>query len=88
MDISLFSDSDLAYYRRNIGMVFQDFKLIKDRTIFENIALPLQIIGCDQKNITEKVKALLIKIGLSHKSNAYPEELSVENNKRYVSPEL
>ena len=76
MDISLFNDSDLAYYRRNIGMVFQDFKLIKDRTIFENIALPLQIIGCDKRVIMEKVKTLLAKIGLSHKSGAYPEELS------------
>ena len=76
MDISLFSHIDLAYYRRNIGMVFQDFKLMNDRTIFENIALPLQILGVNQKIIVERVRDILIKVGLSHKNNAYPNELS------------
>ena len=76
MDISLFNHIDLAYYRRNIGMVFQDFKLMTDRTIFENIALPLQIIGVNREIIEEKVKNILIKVGLGHKNNAYPNELS------------
>jgi len=76
INISLFNHIDLAYYRRNIGMVFQDFKLMNDRTIFKNIALPLQIIGVNQEIIEEKVKNILIKVGLAHKSNAYPNELS------------
>ncbi len=76
MDISLFTDIDLAYYRRNIGMIFQDFKLMNDRTIFENIALPLQIIGSKKEIIVEKVEDILIKVGLSHKNDAYPHELS------------
>jgi cell division transport system ATP-binding protein len=76
MDISLFSHIDLAYYRRNIGMVFQDFKLMNDRTIFENISLPLQIVGFNQEIIVERVRDILIKVGLSHKNNAYPNELS------------
>ena len=76
MDISLFNDIDLAYYRRNIGIIFQDFKLLNDRTIFENIALPLQIIGSNQKSIIEKVKEMLFKIGLDKKNNAFPKELS------------
>jgi cell division transport system ATP-binding protein len=76
MDISLFSHIDLAYYRRNIGMVFQDFKLMTDRTIFENIALPLQILGFNQEIIVERVRDILIKVGLNHKNNAYPNELS------------
>ena len=76
MDISLFSHIDLAYYRRNIGMIFQDFKLMNDRTIFENIALPLQIVGFNQEIIVERVRDILIKVGLSHKNNAYPNELS------------
>ena len=76
MDISLFNDIDLAHYRRNIGMVFQDFKLMNDRTIFENIALPLQIIGSKKEIISEKVRNILIKVGLGHKSHAYPIELS------------
>ncbi len=76
LDISLLNNAGLAHYRRDIGMVFQDFKLMDDRTIFENIALPLQIIGSNYKIISEKVSKVLDKVGLSHKANAYPSELS------------
>jgi cell division transport system ATP-binding protein len=76
MDISTFNDTDLAYYRRDIGMVFQDFKLMYDRTIYENIALPLQIIGANKEVINEKVRSILIKVDLKHKSNAFPGQLS------------
>ena len=76
LDISLLNNVGLAHYRRDIGMVFQDFKLMDDRTIFENIALPLQIIGSNYKIISEKVSKVLDKVGLSHKANAYPSELS------------
>ncbi len=76
VDISLLNNAGLAHYRRDIGMVFQDFKLMDDRTIFENIALPLQIIGSNYKIISEKVSKVLDKVGLSHKANAYPSELS------------
>ena len=51
INISAFKRSSLAHYRRSIGMIFQDFKLLNDRTVFENIALPLQIIGCDHSKI-------------------------------------
>ena len=57
-------------------MIFQDFKLLNDRTIFENIALPLQIIGCDYSKIIQKVKEILIKVGLESKIDMYPLELS------------
>ena len=76
VDVSLLNNTDLAHYRTDIGMVFQDFKLMDDRTIFENIALPLQIIGSNYKIILEKVSKVLDKVGLSHKTNAYPSELS------------
>ena len=51
-------------------MVFQDFKLINDRTIAENIALPLQIIGIQNNIIRDKVENILNKVGLAHKSNS------------------
>ena len=76
IDISSLKTSELAYYRRNIGMIFQDFKLLNDRTIFENIALPLKIIGINKSIIDDKVNRLLFKIGLSSKKNALPNELS------------
>jgi|TARA_B100001540_G_scaffold295206_1_gene295802 cell division transport system ATP-binding protein len=76
IDISKFKKGSLAHYRRSIGMIFQDFKLLNDRTIFENIALPLQIIGCEHSKITQKVKAILTKVGLESKIDMYPLELS------------
>ena len=75
-DISKLKLKELAYYRRNIGMIFQDFKLLNDRTVFENIALPLQIIGCDYSKIVEKVNSILSKISLENKLDMYPFELS------------
>jgi cell division transport system ATP-binding protein len=68
--------NSLAYYRRDIGMIFQDFKLLNDRSVFENIAIPLQIIGCDQKIIENKISAILSKVGLLDKKYVYPNELS------------
>ena len=75
-DISKFNNLELAFYRRNIGMIFQDFKLLNDRTIFENIALPLQIIGLKTDIIHDKVKNILLKVGLNKRNNKYPYELS------------
>jgi len=57
-------------------MVFQDFKLINDRSIFENVALPLQILGIPKKTIIIKVEEILNKVGLKHKINSMPNELS------------
>ena len=68
--------NSLAYYRRDIGMIFQDFKLLNDRSVFENIAIPLQIIGCDQKIIENKISTILSKVGLLDKKYVYPKELS------------
>ena len=55
IDISKFRNKSLAHYRRSIGMIFQDFKLLNDRTIFENVALPLQIIGCEKSKIESRL---------------------------------
>ena len=75
-DISKLNNFELAFYRRNIGMVFQDFKLLNDRTIFENVALPLQIEGVKGEIINDKVKNILSRINLNKKIYKYPEELS------------
>ena len=76
IDISEFRNKSLAHYRRSIGMIFQDFKLLNDRTIFENVALPLQIIGCEKSKIIQKVDEILLKIGLEKKNDMLPLELS------------
>ncbi len=66
----------IPYFRRNIGMIFQDFKLIKDRTVFENVALPMRIVGSPQRAIREKVMDVLARVGLAGKENDFPTQLS------------
>ncbi len=69
-------------FRRKIGMVFQDYRLIPDRTVFENIALPLQIEGVSKKEIKDKVHDICEKVGLKKSINNYPNQLSGGENQR------
>ncbi len=63
-------------YRRNIGVVFQDFRLLKDRTVFENVAFAQRIIGRSKREINRNVTTMLTIVGLNEKAEAFPEELS------------
>ena len=63
-------------FRRKIGMVFQNYRLIPDRTVTENIALPLQIEGVSRKIIKDKVHDICEKVGLKNRINYYPSQLS------------
>lgn len=69
-------NSRIPYYRRNIGFVFQDHRLLNDRTIFDNVALPLIIAGHGHTEIRKRVSAALDKVGLLKKANASPMTLS------------
>lgn len=62
--------------RRGIGMIFQDHKLLKDKTVFDNVALPLFIAGMRYADIRKRVRAALDKVGLLHKERAWPLALS------------
>ena len=62
--------------RRHIGVVFQDYKLLPGKTILENVAFALEIIGADKKTIRYKAWEALKDVGLSHRKDAYPMELS------------
>jgi cell division transport system ATP-binding protein len=62
--------------RRNIGVVFQDFKLLPNRTVYDNVAYSLQVIGETRSSIKSKVPQILRMVGLSTKLNDYPDELS------------
>jgi cell division transport system ATP-binding protein len=66
----------MPYYRRNIGMVFQDFKLLPNRTVHDNVAYALQVTGHSRKEIREKVPDILRLTGLSLKLHHYPDQLS------------
>ncbi|WP_413291629.1 cell division ATP-binding protein FtsE [Bdellovibrio sp. HCB337] len=75
-NISALNENKIAEYRRKIGVVFQDFRLLKDRTIFENVALPLQIRGDRTSVIQRRVQEVLEQVGLSHKYDQFPEFIS------------
>lgn len=67
---------DLRLFRKKIGMIFQDFNLLKQKTVYDNIALPLYLEKIEKKKIEEKVNLLLDYVGLTDKKNSYPAELS------------
>ena len=75
-DITVCSQKKVSLIRRKIGMIFQDFKLLNDRTVFENVALPLRIEGTFHGDIKKKVKRALSKIDLPKIESSFPLELS------------
>ncbi len=75
-DVTDFSESDWRRERRRIGMIFQHFNLLSARTVFDNVALPLEIAGADRAAIRTRVAQLLELVGLTDKSGRYPAELS------------
>ena len=81
-DVGNISRRHVPRFRRKIGMVFQDYRLIPDRTVFENIALPLQIEGVSKKDIKDKVHDICEKVGLKKSINNYPSQLSGGENQR------
>ncbi|MBK9132297.1 MAG: cell division ATP-binding protein FtsE [Gammaproteobacteria bacterium] len=66
----------IPYLRRDIGIIFQNFKLLYDRTVFDNVALPLVIAGHEHREIQRRVRAALDKVGLLDKEKRYPIMLS------------
>ena len=69
-------------FRRNVGVVFQDHKLLVDRPVFDNVALPLVVAGTTLKEIDRRVRAALDQVGLSGKERSLPLELSVGEQQR------
>ena len=75
-NLAKMTEAQLPFFRRRIGVIFQDFKLLKDRTIFENIALPLIIRGDRPHAIQKRVYEALEQVGLSHKAQQLPDFVS------------
>lgn len=69
-------DAQIPYFRRNIGVVFQNHQLLFDRSVFENVALPLQVAGYTSQDIGKRVRAALDKVGLLEKERSNPITLS------------
>ena len=70
------SRKEIPYYRRKIGMVFQDFKLISDLNVYENVAFAMKVVEASPKDIRRRVPMVLSLVGLSHKHKMFPNELS------------
>lgn len=75
-NISSMSRALVPVLRRQIGMIYQDFRLIETKTVFENIAFAGEIIGIPRKSLTQTVQLVLNIVGLKDKADAYPQELS------------
>ena len=75
-DISKLSRRDMPYYRRKMGVVFQDFRLLKDKTVYDNVAFAMQIVEAPLREIRRSVPQVLSMVGLSRKMRAYPNQLS------------
>jgi len=75
-DISQITRKQLPYYRRKMGVVFQDFRLLKDKTVFDNVAYAMQIVEASTRDIRRTVPQVLSLVGLARKSKAYPTQLS------------
>ncbi len=75
-EIKSLNKNRLREFRKNIGMIFQHFSLIQRKTVFENVALPMQLWGYNRDEINKKVKELLVLVGLENKLDSYPSQLS------------
>ena len=75
-NIATIKSAALPYLRRNLGLIFQDHKLLFDRSAFDNVLLPLQICGFDSRECAKRVRAALDKVGLLNREKAHPIALS------------
>jgi cell division transport system ATP-binding protein len=83
-DVGTLKQGTIPYLRRYVGVVFQDFKLLFNRTVYDNIALSLRIHGLHPKEIKEDVTEVLQDVGLKHKAQDFPQHLSGGEQQRVV----
>ncbi len=82
IDLQSISGAGIAQYRRRIGMVFQDHRLLFDRSVIENVLLPLTILGTERKEAFRRARAALDKVRLLTRERAMPKELSAGEQQR------
>lgn len=83
-DVAKISPAEVPLLRRNIGVIFQDFKLLPKKTVFENVAFALQVCGTSQKSINAIVPQILQIVGLDKKADRYPGQISGGEQQRVV----
>lgn len=75
-DLTRMSKKEIPYFRRTMGIVFQDFRLIPKMTVFDNVAFAMRVIGSDEESIAKRVPQVLELVGLEDKMDSYPGEIS------------
>ncbi|MGL6107935.1 cell division ATP-binding protein FtsE [Romboutsia sp.] len=75
-DITKIKNSKIHNHRRYLGIIFQDFKLLKEKTVYENVEIAMRAVGANPKNIKPRVMEVLDKVKIADKHNKYPSELS------------
>ncbi|MDF2530614.1 MAG: cell division ATP-binding protein FtsE [Clostridia bacterium] len=75
-DVTKLKRSQVPHLRRSMGVVFQDFRLLQDKTVYENVAFAMEVVEASQKEIRRQVPMILGMVGLSKKSKQYPHQLS------------
>ncbi|MFI5294098.1 MAG: cell division ATP-binding protein FtsE [Thermodesulfovibrionales bacterium] len=83
-DTEQLKESSIPFLRRNIGVVFQDFRLLENRNVFENVAIALRLRGVGEKELKTKVYETLKAVNLRHKADVYPRRLSGGEQQRVV----
>lgn len=81
-DITDVSNRKIPYIRRYIGVVFQDFRLLPNKTVYENVAFAMEIFRCSTSQIRKRVPQVLEIVGIGNKANKYPDELSAGEQQR------
>ena len=76
IDVGDLRRKDIPYFRRTLGVVFQDFRLLPNKTAQENVAYAMEIVGASSRDIRKNVPAVLSMVGLAHKAKMYPSQLS------------
>ncbi len=81
-DLARISNAQIPFLRRQIGVVFQNHQLLFDRSVFDNVALPLQILGLSKPEIDKRVRTALERVSLLDKVDAYPADISTGQQQR------
>lgn len=74
--VNALKQNQIPYLRRNMGVVFQDFRLLPKKTVYENVSFAMEIVGASRREIRRQVPMVLSLVGLSHKAKSFPSQLS------------